>query len=193
MAILLFKAFNILPAHTTTMRYLLLLSLGLLPFIDLYGQETRSNTVVYHSFEEFRSDSGSIHLDHEGVLKWGFKFFYLFRAPDDDLVSYKEGTIWGFRWRDDVFRCAGPDGAVRLIEKGDVSLWRGKGLYISHGTDGDLLPLEKLHNRKFRARSKDQDAGTFGVLYDCLQACPDTQLARRCVKDFNGDLLGELK
>jgi hypothetical protein len=175
------------------MRSLLLLTFGLLPCLALLAQENRYNATVFESAEDYRSNKGIDHNDHEGFLKWGFKFFYLFRDGEQDLVSYKEGRIWGFRWRDDVYRCAGADGAVKLLEQGEVFLWRGKGLYISHGVDGDLLPLGKLRKHQGKKSSEAETSGQVKDLYDCLQACPEDHLARRCVRDHNGVLLGELK
>jgi hypothetical protein len=175
------------------MRSLLLLTFGLLPCLGLLAQDNISNATVFECVEDYKSNKGVDHRDHEGFLKWGFKFFYLFRDAKQDLVSYKEGKIWGFRWRNDIYRCAGTDGAVKLLEQGEVFLWRGKGLYISHGVDGDLLSLGKLKKRRAKEGSEAEASAEVQQLYDCLQACPEDHLARRCVRDHNGILLGELK
>jgi hypothetical protein len=151
---------------------------------------------VFQEFSDLEQDAGIPHHDYLGIMKTGFRCYAFFTdGPRKARYSFKD--IWGFSWRNDLYRVDAYDMPIRLMEDGEICFWQAEHAYISKGIDGELVKLPHADRRsnaksgrKTKAYKRFEKEGNT-ALCDCLNEADSRLLARICVEEHNNGELVE--
>lgn len=188
------------------MKNLILLILLMIPLVSM------AQLTVYKTFEDFKNQEGESYAIYYGHMHIGGKYRILVKQKRTDKeIKIKCKKIWGFTYKDQLFRSTGKTGSfARLMYQGGIYYYEngvahmdilssdaGQGnfsigyfAYFSEGINSELFPYTNGKLRKLTKEFPEHE-----TLFECIKFSNkgklfdrgnDYERIRTCLEDYGG-------